>query len=132
MGGGAGDLASLGEVTVPLWFRRDGTPFEGSRRTIADQVESCLRRAGYKVIGDDPTPYGERLSTVWLGLNRSSFFFSPLHRPLIFETILFKRDGSALNQWRYSTEEEAFIGHERMLYQALVPPPLRRFLPGGW
>jgi hypothetical protein len=50
------------------------------------------------------------VSTVWLGLDHR-FGSGP---PLIFETMIFggERDQG---QWRYSTEEEALAGHERVV-----------------
>lgn len=55
------------------------------------------------------------VSTVWLGLDHAMPWGH--HRPLIFETMVFGRDGDVV-EWdefdvaRYSTEEEARAGHE--------------------
>lgn len=57
---------------------------------------------------------GRRVSTVWLGINHR-FGDGP---PLIFETMVFKIDGLAdIDSDRYSTEQEALEGHERMCQQ---------------
>jgi len=54
------------------------------------------------------------VSTVWLGLDHA-FMDGP---PLIFETMIFKRDGAEID-WceeyaeRYSTEAAALAGHDR-------------------
>lgn len=54
------------------------------------------------------------VSTVWLG-NDHQFGDGP---PLIFETMIFAADeDSELSEWqnRYSTEEEAFEGHKKVV-----------------
>ena len=65
---------------------------------------------GPRQIGD--TTVGEvRVSTVWLGLDHNFFSSGP---PLIFETMVF---GGPHDEWcdRYSTEDEARAGHERVV-----------------
>ena len=60
---------------------------------------------------------GRWVSTVWLGLNHNYVEGGP---PLIFETMVFPEsqsgavDYSEIDTERYSTEEEARTGHERM------------------
>jgi hypothetical protein len=79
-----------------------------------------MRRVAYDKLGN-----GIEVSTVWLGLDQN---FCPGGRPLIFETMLFvpqtkiwvdpwghvwhNSRESIGDQWRYSTEEEALLGHK--------------------
>ncbi len=63
------------------------------------------------------------ISTVWLGIDHSYGFGGP---PILFETMVFskeqwraKRAGlTDLDVDRYSTEEEALLGHEVMVKRA--------------
>jgi hypothetical protein len=76
----------------PQYYHRDGTPI-----TIDPQlgVPEALQWATYfegidRKVRQTITPYGERLSTVFLGLDHNfNFFEGP---PLIFETMLFAPD----------------------------------------
>lgn len=53
------------------------------------------------------------VSTVWLGLDHS---WSPLAPPLIFESMVFpKHTFGELDMNRYTTEEEALIGHKELV-----------------
>lgn len=67
----------------------------------------------YQFIKKD-TVEGYEVSTVWLGIN--SLFRKP---PKIFETMIFREDSDNNKfedyQERYSTEEEALIGHQRAI-----------------
>lgn len=73
-----------------------------------------LREMGrdYVVVGR--TDVGEyTVSTVWLGLDHS---FSPYGPPIIFETMIWDKDGNWLDyQERYATEEEALAGHAKAI-----------------
>jgi hypothetical protein len=68
--------------------------------------------ADYKRVAATTLPNGRWVSTVWLGFDYS-FGDGP---PLIFETMVFpsERDMGELDCERYSTEEAAKKGHERM------------------
>jgi hypothetical protein len=57
------------------------------------------------------------ISTVWLGINHNFMRDGP---PLIFETMVFKGKESDLASERYSTEEEALAGHERIKQEILL------------
>jgi hypothetical protein len=133
----------------PQFYHRDGTPIEGSDQVLqwGEAFEKSDRR-----VSQTMTPYGERLSTVFLGLDHS-FGEGP---PLIFETMLFaprknkrrflsedlrdraeyeaesrrieKRFPHDQVQHRYSTEAEALADHKRLARQCLIPPRWRRFL----
>lgn len=53
-----------------------------------------------------------RISTIFLGLNHQ-FFGGP---PILFETMTFcSDDGYESQQFRYSTREEALVGHKRVV-----------------
>lgn len=114
----------------PMYYNRDGTPIEGNEATLewAKQFEDTKSRTVRLTI----TPYGERLSTVWMGLDHS---FTQTGPPIIFETMLFapekyieKHYPHDQLQERYSTEAQARAGHRRLKLQCLIPPGWRRFI----
>ncbi len=82
------------------YFDRKGRPMELMEWARAVENEG-------KVVGKDIID-GQRVSTVWLGLDHS-FDEGP---PLIFETMIF---GGPHDQYcdRYSNEEAALAGHNR-------------------
>lgn len=87
-------------------YDRGGNPI--SMRTWARLLEFGGR--AYKAVRQEQV--GEYwVSTVWLGFDHS-FRDGP---PLIFETMVFKGSWEDLDMDRYSTEEEAVEGHERMV-----------------
>ena len=72
----------------------------------------------YVVLRRTPISVNEKLesvevSTVWLGINHN-FTMESEGLPIIFETMIF---GGLYNEFqiRYSTEEEAFAGHEAIV-----------------
>lgn len=68
---------------------------------------------GERRVAETTLPDGKWVSTVWLGIDHS-FGSGP---PLIFETMVFPSQGDFgdLDCDRYSTEEEARVGHEAMV-----------------
>jgi len=66
------------------YYDMDGQPIEGGTLAWAELFENSAGR----IIGQHRTLYGEKLSTVWLGLNHN-WGDGP---PLIFETMLFAPD----------------------------------------
>ena len=109
-----------------------------------------------RIIGKTRTLYGERLSTVWLGLDQR---FGSSGPPLIFETMLFAPDPNRVRrrtvmmeneaaaaeyerfsayikrnfphdqlQLRYATRREAEDSHDKLKLQCLIPPRWRHFL----
>jgi hypothetical protein len=91
------------------WFDRQGEPIPVRVAT------EYLADYDYKVVAKDVFVMGDQpveVSTVWLGLDHNFWSLSPdlPHRILIFETMIFGGDLD-LEQWRYSTEEEAIQGH---------------------
>lgn len=77
-------------------------------------AEELMGDREYKQVAYDAFVLGEQaveVSTVWLGLDMTfigSLEFPP--RIKIFETMIFGGDLD-LEQWRYTTEEEALAGH---------------------
>lgn len=90
----------------PRYYRRDGTPYpgDGLLEWGRDFEDRKLKIVKQENIGD------VLVSTVWLGLDHGWGRGSPL----IFETMVFRGDDSGDEQERYSMEEEALAGHERI------------------
>lgn len=86
------------------WYDKEGEPIEMM------EWARLLEDYEYKVVGRTDLPEGLRVSTVWLGLDHG---FGGVR--LIFETMVFGADGEALAEGfaRYSTQEEARMGHEQ-------------------
>ena len=75
--------------TVPKYYRRDGsiivdTPEKSATIQWAEMFENSKGR----LVAVDKTIYGERLSTVFLGLDHN-FSMIRGHTPILFETMLF-------------------------------------------
>lgn len=78
------------EITIEQWMLLMEGDFETTRRVAYDEV-------------------GERhVSTVWLGLDHSYVDGDP---PAIFETMVFDEEGHGEIWDRYSSEEQARVGH---------------------
>lgn len=91
---GDGDIAwrSLGTVpTPPLYYYPDGKPIVDDELLPATLKWAMLleQRDEERIVGQCKTLYGERLSTVWLGLNHNWGTQGP---PILFETMLFAPD----------------------------------------
>lgn len=122
----------------PRHYYRDGTPILNDEVLPAMLKWSALfENFDYKIVKQSRTLYGEKLSTVWLGLDHS-FQFGP-HEPLIFETMLFKAERDDKGhmqedenhiQRRYATEQKAREGHKELRLMCLIPPRWRHFLLG--
>jgi hypothetical protein len=82
------------------YFRRDGTEIGWLEYLHLWNAEYC--RVAYTVLKD-----GTEVSTVWIGSN-----YGGVDPPLIFETMVFSKDGAVLGQRRYSTEAQALDGHK--------------------
>lgn len=69
----------------------------------------------YKILKQETLPSGKFISTVWLGMDHN---FGG-GEPLIFETMVFPTKANYMEEIceRYSTEEEALLGHERIKKQ---------------
>lgn len=98
----------------------DGTPIS--------QEEWCckLREEDYGRVALDEGVRGYRISTVWLGIDHN--ILGP--KPLIFETMVFnesadkKADEIGLTCRRWSTYEEAYNGHHRIVTAIRLGIPL--------
>ena len=90
------------------FYRRDGTPYANAVEWSKDFgiVEN-------KIVKQEELPNGYFVSTVWLGLNHNY----GEGKPLIFETMVFPEKGnySDIYMERYSTEQEAIEGHNRLV-----------------
>jgi hypothetical protein len=80
-----------------------------------------------RIVKQETLPNGIWVSTVFLGLDMA-YSFAPNHKPLIFETMAFAKNKryfkiggrrkyfhEDLDQNRYSTWEEAEVGHKAMV-----------------
>ena len=85
-------------------------------RIDMDHWSKLLRDPKYRQVRHSTLLDGVRVSTVWLGQDHAW----DGGRPLIFESMVFKGDKSNLDCERYSTEEEAIAGHERMVEKWLL------------
>lgn len=83
-----------------VFFDRDGNTIGLTEWTLA------FESMAYRRVAESRTPNGNRVSTVWLGLNHQ---FGE-GAPLIFETMVF-RDGEEVACYRYATLAEAEVGH---------------------
>ncbi len=86
------------------YFNRAGEPISRNEWN-AELGKEKANRVVFTRVAD------AEVSTAWLGLNHAAWDSSP---PLIFETMVF---GGAHGgwHWRYSTEDEARTGHERVV-----------------
>lgn len=102
------NLAQGGFGEGSRWYDRNGEPIPV---LVASEY---LGDEDYKRVAQDMFIYDDepvQVSTVWLGLDHNWW---PDRPSLIFETMIFggKLD---LQQWRYSTEEQALAGHQDAL-----------------
>ena len=85
-------------MTRPMYFRRDGSPIiSGDPSDPMGTLEWARMFEDHKsrIVGRDRTLYGEKLSTVWLGLDHN---YGPGGRPIIFETMLFAPQSDGLQK----------------------------------
>jgi hypothetical protein len=94
---------------VILYYDRTGDPLD------LDEWVRLHADKDYVVVGRDTLSYGGGeilVSTVWLGINHNWIG----GRPLIFETMVFGAPWDEYEEMhRYSTEEEARLGHAGVL-----------------
>ena len=96
----------------PLHYRIDGTPYTGTFNEQATAWAKDFEKKS-RIIKQETLPNGIWVSTIWLGIDHS---FGG-EKPLIFESMAFKTKdgGEELDIDRYSTIEEARVGHERIV-----------------
>lgn len=106
-----GDIGDFGILRNGMYYDIDGKELSlNEYMEYASKMPPAARR-----IGGTPLWWGGWVSTVYLGLNHNLVFGGG--KPLIFETMVFKPWGryKSLEMDRYSTKEEAKIGHEEMV-----------------
>ncbi len=86
-----------------MMYDRKGRPMNHARWVWIQETQP-----GYKIVGHDHIA-GGIVSTVWLGLDHS---FHDDMAPIIFETMLFGIDDWDEHQDRYSSADDALLGHE--------------------
>jgi hypothetical protein len=85
---------SMGEAmarvrAVPQYYKRDGTPYISTpEKPDFLQWAEMFEDGKNRIIAQNKTLYGERLSTVFLGMDHS-FSLNPNHTPILYETMLF-------------------------------------------
>ena len=89
-----------------MYFDKDGTEID-LREWSRKRKDNTYCRVAEHTLAD-----GTWISTVWLGVN---YRFLGDGSPLIFETMVFRGKESDLDMERYSTQEEAKVGHQRMV-----------------
>jgi hypothetical protein len=69
-----------------MYYHRDGKPIlDNELLTAAEQWGIMFEDSAARIVGSTKTLYGERLSTVWLGMDHNWGW----GKPLLFETMLF-------------------------------------------
>lgn len=105
------------------YYDREGKPISTYQYMTLHRWGKNPEDPSYIRVATD-TVNGYMVSTVWLGLNHN---YSQVGPPLIFETMVFGRDGRATDLYcdRYSTEEEALEGHkEAVAFVSLIEEAL--------
>ncbi len=113
-------------------FRLDGSPYPDGDVGLLEWARDLADTKG-RILKQEYLWNGLWVSTVWLGLDHS-FGFGP---PLIFETMVFDRlnDGSSadLDMDRYSTLEDAELGHLWTVQEySRIWPTLKRWFLEAW
>jgi hypothetical protein len=99
-----------GTVPRPDKFYPDGSPILSDELLSAELKWATLfEDAKARIVGQTKTLYGERLSTVWLGLNHNFFGGGP---PLIYETMLFAPDKNSIRRRSVGDLLRAMKGEE--------------------
>ena len=107
-----------GRATRPMFYYMDGSPILDDELLPAN-IKWALLVEEDRSLGDVRTLYGERLSTVWLGLDHQ--FGNG--KPLIFETMLFapksqeqrNRERKMLRRYAAACKRSAETGEELQL-----------------
>ena len=101
----------LGRSPRPDKYYPDGSPILDDELLPAFMKWAMLfeQRDGDRIVGQTKTLYGEKLSTVWLGLDHNFFSTGP---PLIYETMLFAPDRDNVRRRTISALADAARGGE--------------------
>lgn len=103
----------------PKYYRRDGTLFvDTPEKSAMLQWAAMFEDGKGRLVAVDKTLYGERLSTVFLGLDHS---FIRGHTPILFETMLFAPRSDAMRKamrerLRKASADAANVGFENVSY----------------
>jgi hypothetical protein len=88
-------------------YRRDGTPYPEGEQGLFEWARDL---ENLRIVRQETLPNGYWVSTVWMGIDHR-FGEGP---PLIFETMVTNPSGEWEDyQERYSTENDAILGHMR-------------------
>jgi hypothetical protein len=80
----------------PRYYRRDGTLYvDTPEKEALLQWAEMFEKGSDRIVQQNITLYGERLSTVFLGIDHS---FMPGGPPILFETMLFAPRSAAMKQ----------------------------------
>ena len=95
-----------------VYYQRNGEPYPGDEETQAAAVSHDFTDEN-KVVKQETLPNGVRVSTVWVGLDRS-YGHGP---PLIFETVALRSEGDpfCVDQRFYPTQDKALAGHDELV-----------------
>lgn len=117
-------ISTIKEELFSWWYDPTGKQYTAkSFRQRMEDINKDLRDPKKKIVKQE-TVYGFLwISTVWLGIDYGfNFDENPDYRPLIYETMVFKRNPFTgqieflnVEAERYSTREEAEIGHRLMV-----------------
>lgn len=105
-----------------LYYDKEGKPIDDVL-----QWSKLFEDSEYRKIKQEKLWWRGWLSTVFLGLNHNW----GEGEPLIFESMLFSRWGSDLDCQRYSTVEEATLGHQLMKKHWSSPQNFLPIICGG-
>lgn len=87
------------------YYDREGNPIEDFFTFTLNHADPA-----YAIVAQDKLENGYLVSTIWLGHDMRGLLVEGAGKPLIFETMVFRRS-EVLNEGRYSTEEESKAGH---------------------
>jgi hypothetical protein len=99
---------------VNIFYNMEGKPISIEEWMISFDTPEARR------VASTTLPNGKWVSTVLLGIDHS---FSMKGPPLIFETMVFesKNHLKEVDMERYSTKEEALVGHVRLVENWSTP-----------
>jgi hypothetical protein len=97
---------SLKSRMKPQYYHRDGTPIVSDELMPDFLLWAMYFETADRRVAEDKTLYGERLSTVFLGMDHS-FNFHPDATPILFETMLFAPRSAQLEVYSRQRMREA-------------------------
>lgn len=88
---------------MPRFFDKHGEPIDWYQHAM------LTAQPDYKLVGYETLPDSKLISTMWLGVGMT------LSAILMFETMVFTPSFEQIDSKRYSTLEEAELGHQEMV-----------------